>query len=164
MTHRVWTIFFTWTVLFSLAPHPAAAHGTNYRILDPGAAIAVAFLYSDSRPMRYAEVLVFSPEDEEIEYQNGRTDRNGRFVFYPDAPGKWRIQADDGTGHLESVSVEIAGGEDDDARWEGVADRSEPLGHDHEHNGVPRLWGILLGISLIGNLFWGFYMLKAKKT
>ncbi|MFO8111971.1 MAG: hypothetical protein R6T92_05620 [Desulfosalsimonadaceae bacterium] len=149
--------------LYSFLPQTAAGHGTDYRILDSKAAIAMEFFYSDNQPMRYAEVLVFSPETEDFEYQNGRTDMNGRFVFYPDAPGKWGIHADDGTGHLERVSVEIAGGEDGDAGWGGVADRSEAHGHDHEHNNVPRLWGVLLGISLIGNLFLGFYMLKAKK-
>lgn len=43
-----------------LLPQPAAGHGTDYRILDSKAAIAVEFIYSDNQPMRYAEVLVFS--------------------------------------------------------------------------------------------------------
>lgn len=147
-----------------LLPQPAAGHGTDYRILDSKAAIAVEFIYSDNQPMRYAEVLVFSPDENEFEYQNGRTDRNGQFAFYPDSPGEWRIQADDGTGHMEKVSIEVHAGEQGEAGWKGTAARSGSHGHDHEHNGVPRLWGILLGISLIANLFLGFYMIKTARS
>ncbi len=161
-----WRLFLLPAFLLSpfLLPQPAAGHGTDYRILDSQTAIAVEFIYSDNQPMRYAEVLVFSPETDDFEYQNGRTDMNGRFVFYPDAPGKWRIQADDGTGHLERVSMEIEAREDGDAgRW-GITERSESHSHDHFHDGLPRFWGILLGISLIANIFFTFYMLKGRKT
>lgn len=165
MRRMKWTLFVLAALLFSLSllPQTAAGHGTGYRIRDSKAAITVEFIYSDNQPMRYAEVLVFSPETDEFEYQNGRTDMNGRFVFYPDAPGKWRIQADDGTGHLERVSIDIAAGEDGDAGLKGLSDRSESHGHDHYHDGLPRFWGILLGISLIANIFFAFYMRKRRK-
>lgn len=141
----------------------ALAHGTDYRILDSEGTIVVEFIYADNQPMRYAEVLLFSPEDDDIEYQNGRTDMNGRFAFYPDAPGRWRIQADDGTGHLERVSIEVGTG---DAGEEGVSSASERTpahGHDHHHNGLPRIWAVILGISLIMNLFFGLYHFKGRK-
>ena len=169
MKHLIRTCILLWIVLFalSLSPDPAAAHGTDYRILDSEGAIVVEFIYDDNQPMRYAEVLIFSPEDDDIEYQNGRTDMNGRFAIYPDAPGKWRIQADDGTGHLERVSIEVAADDTgEDTGEEGVSsvsERTTAQGRDHHHNGLPRIWAVILGISLIMNLFFGLYHFKGRK-
>ena len=120
--------------------------------------MVVEFIYNDNQPMRFAEVLVFSPADNEIEHQNGRTDMNGRFAFYPDASGKWRIQADDGTGHMERVSIEITEAEEEAETRRAVYDRSEASGH--RHGNLSRLWTIVLGLSLIANLFMGFYLLR----
>ena len=161
-----WTLPMLVVFLFfcCLLPRKAEGHGTDYRILDARPAVAVAFIYSDNQPMRYAEVLVFSPQTDDFEYQNGRTDMNGRFVFYPDVPGKWRIQADDGTGHLERVSIDIATGEDGEAGWGVIGDQSHSHDHGHFHNGLSRLWGVILGISFIVNLFMGFYLFKSRRS
>jgi len=140
------------------APGFAEAHGTDYRILDPDTAIVVEFIYDDNQPMRFAEVLVFSPADDEIEHQNGRTDMNGRFVFYPDIPGKWRIQADDGAGHLERASIEIAEADEGTGELSAAGDRSEASGHTHGN--LSRLWAVVLGLSLIANIFMGFYLVR----
>jgi len=165
MKHLTRICILLWIVLFSLSlsPDPAAAHGTDYRILDSEGAIVVEFIYDDNQPMRYAEVLVYSPEDDDIEYQNGRTDMNGRFAFYPDAPGKWRIQADDGTGHLERVSIDVAADDTGEEGVSSVSERTTAQGHDHHHNGLPRIWAVILGISLIMNLFFGLYHFKGRK-
>ncbi len=165
MKHLTRTCIWLWIVLFSLSlsPDPAAAHGTDYRILDSKGAVVVEFIYDDNQPMRYAEVLVYSPDDDDIEYQNGRTDNNGRFAFYPDAPGRWRIQADDGTGHLERVSIELAADNTDEEGVTSASERTTDHGHGHHHNGLPRIWGVLLGISLIVNLFFGLYYFKGRK-
>ena len=58
--------------------------------------------------MSYAQTMIFSPQDQKTEYQNGRTDRKGRFAFYPDIVGKWRIEVSDGMGH--KVQAEVNGG------------------------------------------------------
>ncbi len=166
MKSMIWPVFLILSLLFLLAlgPRPAAAHGTDHRILNPESAVAVEFVYSDNEPIRYAEVLVFSPENDEIEYQNGRTDANGRFVFYPNITGQWRIQANDGTGHLEKAVVDIQKGNHGDTRLDGIADdHSKAHGHDHSHDRLPRLWAIILGISLIANMFLAFYLSKARK-
>jgi nickel transport protein len=130
----------------------AEAHGTDYRLLDPESAIVVEFIYADNMPMSYAEILVYSPENDRIEYQNGRTDINGRFAFYPEISGRWSIQADDGTGHLQRVLIEIDPNITDETGMGSVSGRSNSNGH---HQTLPRTWGIVLGISLIFNLFLG---------
>ena len=165
MKHMTGTFILAWTFLFAfvLAPDHAAGHGTDYRLRDSDAAVVVEFIYSDGKPIPYAETLVFSPEADEIEHQNGRTDKNGRFAFYPDSEGEWRIAVDDGTGHLERVTIEVTSGETANAKVTDAADVSGAHTHNHRKEGLPRFWGIILGLSLIANLFLGFYLVKAKR-
>ena len=85
----------------------AYAHGTAYRMIGDATVVTMEFFYSDKEPMRYAEVLVYSPKDERTEFQNGRTDRNGRFSFCPDTTGTWRMEVKDGTGHNVKSRVEV---------------------------------------------------------
>jgi nickel transport protein len=85
----------------------ADAHGTAYRVLENAKAVTAEFYYDDRQPMQYAEVLVFSPLDEKVEHQNGRTDRYGRFAFYPEAAGTWRIEVRDGMGHLARAAIDV---------------------------------------------------------
>lgn len=59
----------------------ASGHGTDYRLIENDAVVAAEFFYSDHTPMRYAEVLIFSPESDQVEFQNGRTNQDGRFAF-----------------------------------------------------------------------------------
>ena len=90
------------------APLDSGAHGTAYRIIKEANLAAVEFHYSDGEPMAYAEVLAFSPQDRQVEHQNGRTDKHGKFAFCPDMPGTWRITANDGMGHLCEATVEAS--------------------------------------------------------
>ena len=106
---NTWTLVFIFSALslgFSL--QSAEAHGTGYRVVRGPAAITVDFFYSDNEPMSYSEVLVFGPQDKDVEYQNGRTDRQGRFAFCPRATGTWQIEADDGMGHKAQCVVQVA--------------------------------------------------------
>ena len=63
------------------------AHGTGYHVVEQNRTIVLECYYSDGSAMNYAETSVFSPENLEVEYQNGRTDSNGRFAFSPDSSG-----------------------------------------------------------------------------
>lgn len=138
----------------------AVAHGTAYRVLDKAAAVTTEFYYDDREPMQYAEVLIFSPFDEKIEYQNGRTDRLGRFAFYPESTGIWRIEVKDGMGHMVRGEIEVA------------ADSTESpeLVHSHQDN-EPMAMGQLsragktaFGLSLMFNLVAIAYLLKQRRA
>ncbi|MFO7860798.1 MAG: hypothetical protein R6U41_06210 [Desulfosalsimonas sp.] len=144
-------------VVLAAAAGPASAHGTDHRTVDTGPAVAVEFTYVDGSPMNYAEVLVYSPGDDKIEHQNGRTDANGRFVFYPDEGGEWKIEANDGTGHLEKALVKVSS--DPGKQQEGSA-RQNKGGQQTGFGGLARPWAALLGISLILNICLGFYFFK----
>ncbi len=131
----------------------ARAHGTGHRVIRGSSAITVEFFYSDNEPMSYSEVMVFSPEDKNVEYQNGRTDREGRFAFCPRSPGKWRIEANDGMGHKAQSVILVEQKTDEkpyenylpEAKAETPATTSKPL-------------KTALGLSLIANLAFAVYV------
>ncbi len=81
------------------------AHGVGYKIVQGGVGINV--YYEDVRhsPLSYAEVKVFSPENEE--FQQSYTDKNGTFVFYPTNIGQWRLEINDGMGHGTIVKINV---------------------------------------------------------
>ncbi len=139
--------FFLLVFPFLHLPWDAHAHGTACRILEDSTLAAVEFHYSDGEPMAYAEVLVFGPKDRQVEHQNGRTDRHGRFAFCPDMPGAWQITADDGMGHLCKAAVEASPG--------GFSEKTgKPEGRMDDGPSVQgsEALKIIAGISMILNL------------
>jgi nickel transport protein len=136
-------------------PEAATGHGTDYRVIETGPVIAAEFFYSDQKPMRYAEVLIFSPENGGIEFQNGRTDQNGRFAFYPDSSGKWRITVNDGMGHGVRAEVPVDFPETDSGVIRGIAEKNTPPA-----GGTSKWIKIILGLSVVLNLFLGMYVMK----
>ncbi len=144
----------------SVNPQFTAAHGTGYRILGDNKAVTAEFYYSDGEPMSYAGVLVFSPGDEKTEYQNGRTDRQGRFAFYPDKNGAWRIEANDGMGHKAQGSFEVREEKSDKTE----AEKKIVVQNERTGSSSSLLLKSVAGISLIFNLYFGFYLLKRKHT
>ncbi len=94
-----------------LLAYPAFAHGVGAGHAQ-GPCEAVRFYYSDGQPMAYAEVLVYGPGDAKVEFQNGRTDKNGVFAFVPDRTGPWRVVCNDGMGHRAEYASELVSGND----------------------------------------------------
>lgn len=85
-------------------PWQLLAHGVEGTV-QPGG-LAAACQYSSGEPMSYAKVTILSPGTSQP-FQVGNTDKNGRFCFYPDALGEWRVTADDGMGHRLEVKVPV---------------------------------------------------------
>ena len=124
----------------------AGAHGTGYTLLQDTPAAAAEFYYSDQTPMAYAEVLVYSPLDKKIEHQNGRTDKNGKFVFCPDTVGQWHVTVNDGMGHAVEATVPVAalsGTTEAPQRRPGAGDAAPSS----------TILKIIAGLSLILNVF-----------
>ncbi len=124
------------------------AHSVVYEVKEISG-ITIKVEYDDGEPMSYAEVLIYSPVDEEIEYQNGRTDKRGCFSFLPDQPGEWKIMVDDGMAHgiVAKVLVE-----------EGITVKIL-------HHGFPRWQKLITGISIIlGLTGLLFYLVARKRT
>lgn len=144
------------TVLFIgilLAPDLVTAHGTGFKVINNAPAVVAEFYYTDNTPMAYAAVLVFSPENKEIEYQNGRTDQEGRFSFYPKTQGKWWIKVNDGMGHAVKALVDVGD--------PGMAIGSPGADTALASPGSMAI-KIGLGISLLLNIFMGLGALRKK--
>jgi nickel transport protein len=104
--------------------------------------MAVKATYSDGKPMSYARADILAPGDGPT-FQAGRTDRNGRFCFYPDKPGQWTVVVNDEIGHRLELSVPVSNGLASVEKNEGT----------HVEKAAP-VWmsaaagvGIILGIS-----------------
>jgi nickel transport protein len=138
----------------SLLPRYLWAHGVVYEISKENAVI-VKIGYDDGEPMSYAEVKIFSPlerepalsEVEGIEYQNGRTDRNGCFAFFPDQAGEWRVVVNDGMGHGLVTEVPV----------------KEGMNLNTIHHGFPRGQKLITGIGIIWGLTGLVLYLKLRK-
>lgn len=143
-------------------PGGVFAHGTDYRLIGKDAVVAAEFFYSDKTPMRYAEVLVFSPENDTVEYQNGRTDQNGRFAFLAELPGDWQINVNDGMGHAVHATISVNQRETDretadDAKNAVSKKKKTPLAD------ASIVIKVFFGLSILLNLFLGMYVWKRKR-
>lgn len=81
------------------------AHGVGFDLKKSDDVQLIYFYYSDGKVMSYSEIQIYGPTDSDVEYQNGRTDRNGYFAFYPNAPGVWLVTATDEKGHSASAQI-----------------------------------------------------------
>jgi nickel transport protein len=79
------------------------AHGV-YGAVERIEGYCVTSRYDDGEPMSYAAVEIKAP-DSDLVFQKGRTDRNGRFMFRPDGPGRWQATVQDGMGHRLALDV-----------------------------------------------------------
>jgi nickel transport protein len=148
-------------------PCNALAHGTDYRLINKDKVIAAEFFYSDKTPMRYAQILVFSPENQKVEYQNGRTDQNGRFAFLPEIPGQWRMKVTDGMGHAVNATVTV--------NFTALKSKNgnTPLNSQHPEVSKGKMpffskasmaIKLILGLSILLNLFLGVSAWKRKSN
>ena len=98
-----------WAALLALlAPGVAAAHGTTYRVSSVATTV-VEFAYTDGERMGFIPYRLFAPGGAEP-MRTGRTDREGRVSFQPEAAGTWRIEAQDEEGHVSRAEVSVAAG------------------------------------------------------
>ncbi len=116
--------------------------------------VLVQFTYSSEEQPTYAKVEVYSPADDKVEFQNGRTDAQGRFAFMPDAPGRWRIIMADNMGHRVEHAVEVAADKNAAAAATGL--NAGP-------GGFSMPLRILLGLSLLANMALAVTVLRHKK-
>ena len=102
MKYRGLMTFFLGVIF--LLPPVIYAHGVSGKV-DAGG-IVVTAVYDSGESMSYAKVKISAP-GAKITFQSGRTDRNGRFCFFPDAPGDWEVAVDDEMGHRLELKVPV---------------------------------------------------------
>jgi len=140
------SLIFIILFLFFFAPYNLFAHGVVYEVKE-GKTVIIKAAYDDGEPMSYAEVKIFSPDNKDIEHQNGRTDKNGCFAFLPDQIGEWKVIINDGMGHGVVTEVEV----------------KEAMKIETTAKGWPRWQKLITGISVIWGLMGLIFYLKARK-
>jgi nickel transport protein len=122
------------------------AHGVRGKVSTGG--IVVTAEYDTGEPMSYAKVKI-SALGTDLIFQSGRTDRNGRFCFFPDATGDWKVVVDDEIGHRLEIMVAV----NDSMRLKSDQQKRESI-----TSSFSRYERALMGISIIfgisGILFW----------
>jgi nickel transport protein len=141
--------------LMVISASPAFGHGVSYGMAE-SKALTVFFAYTGSEPMSYVPVLVFGPQSTpDLEYQNGRTDAQGKFAFVPDRSGEWRVEASDGTGHKGVMTVTVT--EDMLTSGDGAYSAARSAGTP------PMAERTILGLSLLANLCLAGLLLRKRK-
>jgi nickel transport protein len=89
-------------------PTAALGHGVIMEQQETEA-IEVVAQFDTGEPMSEAQVVVFSPEDPQNPWSQGRTDSQGRFWFRPDQDivGTWEVIVRQ-AGHGGMVTVEVS--------------------------------------------------------
>lgn len=100
------TSAFTLLVLCTIIS-AAQAHGVRSRITHGDQAWVAVAVFSDGTPMSYTQVTVTAP-DATLPFQKGFSDKNGKFAFVPDRPGKWTVTFQDPMGHRSQASAIIS--------------------------------------------------------
>lgn len=131
-------------LLLLLLLHGASAHAHRVlaQELPRHETRVVQFGYSTGDNAPFAQITVFSPGPTDSEYQNGRTDRLGRFAFAPNQSGEWRIMMRDGMGHAITHTLTVGP----------LTTTSPPVIRDGAARFATPLRA-LLGISILINLY-----------
>jgi nickel transport protein len=131
-------------MLFFLGDNLVLAHGVNYTINQTNA-LVIKVEYDDGEPMSYAEVKIFSPNDQKIEYQKGRTDKKGRFAFLPEKGGEWKVVVGDGMWH--GVVANVSPG-----NMNVLAGNTPDAGSAVQSSGFRKWQKMVMALSIV----WGF--------
>ena len=126
-------------------PGQALAHDLQHSI-DEGAAVAVKLFFADGSAFSFETYEVYRA-GEEIPFQVGRTDIQGRVVFIPDRAGTWRVKAFSEDGHGADLSF-TTGAKND------IHDANQPF--------LERHLRIIAGVSVIFGVF-GLASLFARR-
>jgi hypothetical protein len=79
-------------------------HGINVTVAEKYPFIVVHASYPGGKVLADSHVtVVFGVGGEK--FQEGNTDQNGNFCFYPDKPGTWEVTLDDLRGHRKKKEV-----------------------------------------------------------
>ncbi len=120
-------------------------HGTRGSI-TPGSGMLIHAEYDDGEPMAYSRTEIFHA-GKERPFQSGATDRNGRFLFYPDSTGQWKVAVDDGMGHAVIETIQFEGRVADAVR---------------ETKVMPKRYGVITGLAAIFGAFGWAAFLRLK--
>jgi hypothetical protein len=104
---NVITLFvFVFVLFFPVTVSPLFGHGIQLTVEKKFPCVIVNAKYHGGSALKDAGVTVtFDTGKEEPAFQEGKTDKNGNFCFFPDKTGKWIVLVDDLTGHRKKIEV-----------------------------------------------------------
>nr|MBC8360533.1 hypothetical protein [Candidatus Desulfatibia profunda] len=143
------------SILAVVTPRLIHAHGVQGSVENGG--LVVSARYDTGEAMSYAKVSISAPGTK-LPFQSGRTDRNGRFCFFPDTAGEWIVAVDDEIGHRLDVDIPV-----DEAlklKTDQAAGRSKRSLAKYEKTLIGI--GIISGLS--GLFFWRLGISVRKKS
>jgi len=140
----------------------AFAHGIHVEIHQQSPFIVVSSAYSGGTAVVGALVKIERTGADANDFQSGRTDVQGYFIFKPDRAGEWMVIIDDERGHRKEVAISL-----DEDFFDPVPPEQqevpEPEIVEKKIPFVPLYIKILLGLGLIFGLTGFFYGLKANQ-
>jgi hypothetical protein len=143
-------LLFLIPVMILFLPGMVFGHGVEVSELSAPEALAVAFMYSTGEPMAFVDIKVYPPSSPKDAMIESYTDRNGRFIFIPDEVGEWNVEAADGMGHFGNIVVQAG------------SDSSGVTVAGNSGGKLPLAASVLLGLSLIANVFALYYLVLKK--
>ena len=105
MNWKAFVVIVAMAIILS-ATITAFAHGAHidYTIQTT---VEILAAYDSGKPMAEAQVTVYAPDEPDIPWRTGMTDRNGRYSFTPKStPGTWDVQVRQ-SGHGDIVHIPI---------------------------------------------------------
>jgi nickel transport protein len=148
-------------ILIFIISTESSAHDVTVEITKSYPSVIVRASYFQAEPLSYAEVMIFSPESDVVEYQYGRTDKSGFFAFVPNSRGDWKITVDDEMGHFKETVVSIA---DDFFTGEEATAIIAHTNHRSSIHDLQPLYKIIFGLALILGITGIFYWFKARQV
>ncbi|RZB33108.1 MAG: nickel transport protein [Desulfobacteraceae bacterium Eth-SRB2] len=134
-----------------LLPSPLFAHGVKGTVKEGG--LVVTAQYDTGEAMSYARVRISAP-GAKLTFQSGRTDRNGRFCFFPDAQGDWKVVVDDEMGHRLEVMVPVN---------EAKELKTDKQAGGSAESSLSKYEKALMGLSIIFGISGIFFWWKGKR-
>lgn len=135
--------------------HICSAHGVSGSIVEK-TGFLVMVEYDDGEPMAYASMEIHNLK-EKLPFQSGWTDKNGRFMFLPDAPGEWQVVVSDGMGHQVALNASVT----ENMVMSREMDQNDGISHGRSFS---RYENALMGISVIFNIFGFLFWWKGRKN
>ena len=134
-----------------LLPSSLFAHGVKGTVKEGG--LVVTAQYDTGEAMSYAKVKISAP-GAKLTFQSGRTDRNGRFCFFPDVAGGWQVVVDDEMGHRLEVTVPVN---------EQLVREEDTQSAKAAQSALSRYEKALMGLSIIFGLSGIFFWWRGKR-
>lgn len=145
--------------LVVLSPARLAAHALLAEdLLVSSTVVLLAAQYSGGEAAAYNAVQVYPPGTREVEFQNGRTDAQGRFAYSPNTAGLWTVIISDTMGHRVVHTTEVPA-----ASAHMQPPDTAPVAAPTPRQEQALFIRILLGFSLLANIFFTLYLYKKAR-